>query len=294
MRAHLSIEAPFLENGMSIGLANGQELSIGSSRWADLSLNDAKLSSQHMQISIMSGECWLRDLRSASGTFVNGIRITATEICDGDVIQSGDTKIRVNLIAEQNPRRIDIPDEFHLPRDILEKCNTLSYPNGFVRVSSDLVPVDTIIEASLRFGVSVIVAEQKVRRDLSGTVESVLESDLKRVVVATQNLDDCITDFWAAENAIWTIGNVAANELTWIGVHRSHWANTTPVSEYMCDGDVTEARQFFDRFDAHLVNDRSTKMGWSLYFRRTNESLPLDTFVSDSKLGNRAALSSVA
>ena len=294
MKAHLSIEGPSLERGMSLGLANGQELSIGSSRWADLSLTDSKLSSLHMQLSIMSGECWLRDLRSANGTFVNGTRITATEICDGDVIQSGDVKIRVSLISEHPVRRIEMAHEFQMPRDILEKCNTFSYPNSFVRVTSDDVAVDSVIEACLRFGVSVITGEQKVRRDLSATVESILETDLKRIVVTTENLDDCITDFWGVDNTIWTIGTPTANELSWLGIHRSHWINTTPVSEYMCDADSAEAQQFFDRFEAQILNDRSTRTGWSLYFRRANESLPLDTFVGDIKLGNRAALSSVA
>lgn len=294
MRAHLIIEAPFLERGMSIGLANGQELSIGSSRWADLSLNDTELSSLHLQLSIMSGECWLRDLRSTSGTYVNGTRITATEICDGDVIQSGQTKITVSLVSDQAHRRLEPEHQFQLPRDLLEKCETLSFPNSFVRVTSDLVPADAILAACLPFGLNVIVGEAKVRSELSGTIESILESDLKRIIVTPENLTDCTSDFWGNGNAVWTVGNPTANQLTWMGMHRSHWINTTPISEYMCDADTAEAEMFFERFDAQILNDRSTRMGWSLFFRRSNDSLPLETYVNDSNIGSRAGLSSVA
>lgn len=107
MRAVLNITAPGLERGMSVTLSNGQEISIGSSRWADLKLEDRSLSSVHMQLSLISGECWLRDLKSATGTLVNGTRILATEICDGDVICSGETSITISLVGDRLPS--DLP-----------------------------------------------------------------------------------------------------------------------------------------------------------------------------------------
>ena len=97
MRAVLSISAPSLVRGMAVTLAGAQVLSIGSSKWADLTINDRTLSGKHLQLSMLSNECWLRDLKSATGTFVNGTRVIATEVCDGDVIQLGETTISVTL-----------------------------------------------------------------------------------------------------------------------------------------------------------------------------------------------------
>lgn len=101
MRALLKINAPTLVRGMSVTISNGQEITIGSSRWAELKLDDSGLSGVHLQFSLISDECWLRDLKSAGGTYVNGTKILATEICDGDVVNAGEASIIVSFLGDR-------------------------------------------------------------------------------------------------------------------------------------------------------------------------------------------------
>lgn len=119
---------------MSVVISKGQELSIGSSAWADLRVTDPSLSAQHLQISLMTNECWLRDLKSERGTFVNGLRVTASEIRDGDVIQTGDTTITVRLTTQ---REVDQgPDESDRKSDPRQSIKDVSPSDSRDRVSS--------------------------------------------------------------------------------------------------------------------------------------------------------------
>lgn len=63
---------------------------VGRSSGCDISLRDNDISRQHAQISVLPGsQIILTDLKSSNGTFVNGKRVSQSEIKDGDRIQLG-------------------------------------------------------------------------------------------------------------------------------------------------------------------------------------------------------------
>lgn len=62
---------------------------IGRSAASDLRLNDPYVSRQHAQLRYYQGSWFIQDMNSSSGTFVNGVRIQATRLQNGDQIQIG-------------------------------------------------------------------------------------------------------------------------------------------------------------------------------------------------------------
>jgi hypothetical protein len=61
---------------------------------------DPYFSRVHFMIEVNPPLCRLVDLRSRNGTFVNGQRVTAADLRDGDAIQAGTTTLRVTLVPE--------------------------------------------------------------------------------------------------------------------------------------------------------------------------------------------------
>jgi len=77
---------------------------VGRGSWSHLCLrDDLHFSRHHFRIEIRPPDCYLVDLGSRNGTFVNGNRINATFLQDGDVISGGKTQIRVS-VSSARPR----------------------------------------------------------------------------------------------------------------------------------------------------------------------------------------------
>ncbi len=70
---------------------------IGSSRSAEVSLPNALISSRHAEIEVrVDGSCWLKDLNSRNGTFVNGRELAGDAerlLKDSDIISLADAEI---------------------------------------------------------------------------------------------------------------------------------------------------------------------------------------------------------
>lgn len=63
---------------------------IGRAPNAELRLEDDGISRTHARIRAETNKAWVEDMKSRNGTFVNGVKITATtELRDGDKIQVG-------------------------------------------------------------------------------------------------------------------------------------------------------------------------------------------------------------
>jgi len=62
---------------------------------------DPYFSRHHFMVEVSPPQCFLRDLGSLNGTYVNGQRVRQTHLKDGDVIHGGATRIRVHV---ESPR----------------------------------------------------------------------------------------------------------------------------------------------------------------------------------------------
>src|SRR6266446_2886979 len=77
---------------------------IGRSEAAQLSLpNDRFFSRNHCMLEIAPPRCFLRDLGSTNGTFVNGKKVQQAFLKDGDVIQGGQTVLAIEVSVDPQP-----------------------------------------------------------------------------------------------------------------------------------------------------------------------------------------------
>jgi pSer/pThr/pTyr-binding forkhead associated (FHA) protein len=76
------------------------EMTIGRSRDCDIFLEDLAVSRLHATIrQLADGSYELEDRRSATGTFVNGQRVTRCLLKEGDVVQIGNNRITFRLVS---------------------------------------------------------------------------------------------------------------------------------------------------------------------------------------------------
>ena len=81
--------------GRSFALEDGTALLVGRGQDANAQLTDPHCSRQHFQLQVAEGKVLLKDLGSSSGTHVNGSPASQTRVGPGDVIQIGQTQLRV-------------------------------------------------------------------------------------------------------------------------------------------------------------------------------------------------------
>ena len=74
---------------------------VGRGSRVHVRVTDATISRRHARLDIVDGRCWLFDLGSSNGTFVNGRRIAeATPIENGDVVRFGRVVFELSLVLE--------------------------------------------------------------------------------------------------------------------------------------------------------------------------------------------------
>jgi serine/threonine protein kinase len=92
------------DKGRLFVLVHGQPLLLGRGRATETRLADLRVSRLHCEVQADAGHVIVRDSNSAGGTFVNGKRVTRRRLRAGDVLQIGDTQLRLEEadIAEQS------------------------------------------------------------------------------------------------------------------------------------------------------------------------------------------------
>ncbi len=81
---------------------------IGRSEDAQFCLpHDRFFSRHHCILEIAPPQCFLRDLSSTNGTFVNGIRVETAHLKHGDRIQGGETVLEVEVAADMGDAAAD-------------------------------------------------------------------------------------------------------------------------------------------------------------------------------------------
>lgn len=81
--------APMAASPVRSAVIGYDGLTVGREAADGLRLADVKLSGRHFHIRRDGRDCVLEDLHSRNGTYVNGRRIEARILCDGDILQAG-------------------------------------------------------------------------------------------------------------------------------------------------------------------------------------------------------------
>jgi serine/threonine-protein kinase len=121
---------------------------VGRSRHAHFRLpeKDEYFSRLHFLIEVNPPRCRLMDMKSTNGTYVNGQRVITADLADGDLIQGGQTVLRVSLegtasepIARQAPTTFPpgVPLPEAIPPRQAQPCTVLHE----IRTSPESCPV---------------------------------------------------------------------------------------------------------------------------------------------------------
>ena len=74
-------------------MLTGSDTMVGRSTTCDVQVFDAKVSRRHFQIRYAQGAFFLQDQQSSRGTLINGRRVMAQKLQNGDRIDVGDTSM---------------------------------------------------------------------------------------------------------------------------------------------------------------------------------------------------------
>src|SRR6516165_678975 len=91
-------------------------LVIGRGRQTVTRLSDPRVSRVHCQVELRGSDIFIKDLNSVGGTLVNDRAVTEQLLRPGDVIQIGETKLRLECaeVADQMTLPPDLPGD-HIP-----------------------------------------------------------------------------------------------------------------------------------------------------------------------------------
>ena len=90
------------ERGLSFKLREGDNF-VGRSLDNDIRIEDRTVSRKHAKIVMREGRCFITDLRSRNGTFLNGQKLVAQQprvLRDGDDIRLGHLVLRITFETE--------------------------------------------------------------------------------------------------------------------------------------------------------------------------------------------------
>lgn len=173
-----------LQNGPRKGERFSFERSalIGRGPLADLQLQDPSVSRRHALISADQGRCFISDLQSGNGTYVNGVRIERpTELYEGDEVRIG----RLHLVfhpgasGESRPRtqlvRLTISEQRE--RASLSASQSIVIPNSVREAAQEKETPDVVhgLERRLRF-LARVSREMALNMDVSQRLGKILEA----------------------------------------------------------------------------------------------------------------------
>jgi predicted component of type VI protein secretion system len=88
---------------------NGPMMTVGRQPDCEVQIPHGLISRQHCQIQVNEDKLFIRDMKSANGTYVNGNRVNYTELKAGDIITLGDI-VKFIVQIDGLPSKIDDAD----------------------------------------------------------------------------------------------------------------------------------------------------------------------------------------
>src|SRR5687767_8787806 len=84
---------------------NAEKITVGRASQNALVIRDRSISQTHCEILVFGLEVIIRDLNSANGTFINGVRIRKSQVKHGQVIRFGlvEARLQFDLPKESDP-----------------------------------------------------------------------------------------------------------------------------------------------------------------------------------------------
>ncbi len=83
---------------------------LGRGTQVSIQVVDERLSRRHCQFEFVGSQCFVVDLKSANGSYLNQVRIQRARVCHGDVVDIGNTQLRVLLWRDDQPKRVGPQD----------------------------------------------------------------------------------------------------------------------------------------------------------------------------------------
>ena len=119
-----------------------EETSLGRLPGNDIAVQYDSLSGRHARFIVKDGVCFIEDLGSTNGTFVNGAPATVVQLADGDQIQCGELVIEFSDPEAHPVDATDLPvetseasEEAMLEEEMVEVGVHSQRPVSFVSIS---------------------------------------------------------------------------------------------------------------------------------------------------------------
>jgi FHA domain-containing protein len=98
--------------GNKIRVPVGQPVKVGRSSQCDIRFaSDLSMSRTHFSLAWEGTTCWIYDLNSRHGTFLNGKKVQKAPLGDGDTIRSGWTILEVRRHPDDSDKPIGVCEE---------------------------------------------------------------------------------------------------------------------------------------------------------------------------------------
>lgn len=105
-------------SGRQVCLPRGKQVCVGRSSQADFAFaKDSFISGTHFLLENDDDNCWITDLNSRNGTYVNGSKVQRSRLNNGDTIMAGHTVFLVQLKTEDAEITRDASSHFSRARD---------------------------------------------------------------------------------------------------------------------------------------------------------------------------------
>ncbi len=163
--------------------AEGLSSTIGRDPTCDVPLRDPGVSRRHARFEWQDNRCILKDLGSANGTFVNGIRIRDAEVQTGDQVRVGNTILTVNqppgpgALFDHRGLPIQVDTEGRVDSSIITTARASGEPHTAFVGGEDMADMRTSIVGlrALYHIAEMLAQDYDIDRLLSGIMDMIFD-----------------------------------------------------------------------------------------------------------------------